>query len=144
MEVLRDVASAVYGTDAIGGVINFITLKNYQVYSINAGADVIQQGGGNIYNASLLGGWGDLDTDHWNVWAAVNVKKNKILRGNQRDFANSFQPERGLGPDTRGTPFANVVTGTGSLIGGGLKDPLTGLTKTTINTLDLPGGARCV
>lgn len=119
VEVLRDGASAVYGTDAIGGVINFITRKNYQGYSINAGADVTQQGGGNIYNASLLGGWGDLDTDHWNVWAAVNVKKNKILRGNQRDFANSFQPERGLGPDTRGTPFANVVTGTGSLIGGG-------------------------
>ncbi len=144
VEVLRDGASAVYGTDAIGGVINFITRKNYQGYSISAGADVTQQGGGNIYNASLLGGWGDLDTDHWNVWAAVNVKKNKILRGNQRDFANSFQPERGLGPDTRGTPFANVVTGTGSMIGGGLKDPATGLTKTTINTLDLPGGAGCI
>ena len=49
--------------------------------------------------------------------AAVNVKKNKILRGNQRDFVNSFQPDRGLAPDTRGTPFATIVSGNGTLIG---------------------------
>jgi len=143
VEVLRDGASALYGTDAIGGVINFITRENYQGFSITGGADITQQGGGNIYQASVLGGFGDLDTDRWNVWAAVNVKSNEILRGNQRDFANSFQPDRGLSPDSRGTPFATLVSGTGSLIGGGLKDPVTGLTKTSINTLDLPGGAGC-
>lgn len=143
VEVLRDGASAVYGTDAIGGVINFITRDNYQGLSVTGGADVTQQGGGNIFQASVLGGFGDLDTDRWNVWAAVNVKKNEILRGNQRDFANSFQPDRGLSPDSRGTPFATIVTGTGSLIGGGLKDPASALTKTSINTLDLPAGAGC-
>lgn len=143
VEVLRDGASAVYGTDAIGGVINFITRNNHQGVSISAGADVTQHGGGNIFRASVLGGWGDLESDGWNVWAAVNAKRNEILRGNQRDFANSFQPLRGLSPDTRGTPFANVVSGTNSLIGGGLRDPASGLTKTTINVLELPGGAGC-
>ena len=143
VEVLRDGASAVYGTDAIGGVINFITRDNHQGVSVTAGADVTQEGGGNIYRASVLGGWGDLESDGWNVWAAVNAKRNEILRGNQRDFANSFQPARGLSPDTRGTPFANVVSGTGSLIGTGLRDPASTLTKTTINTLELPGGAGC-
>ncbi|MGX9718745.1 TonB-dependent receptor domain-containing protein [Stenotrophomonas acidaminiphila] len=143
VEVLRDGASAVYGTDAIGGVINFITRSNYQGITLTAGADVTEEGGGNIFHGSLLGGWGDLDSDRWNVWAALNVKKNKILRGDQRDFVNSFQPDRGLSPDTRGTPFANIVSGTGSMIGGGLKDPASGLTKTTINTLRLPGGAGC-
>ncbi len=143
VEVLRDGASAVYGTDAIGGVINFITRENYQGISLTAGADVTEEGGGNIYQAGVLGGWGDLDNDRWNVWAALNVKKNKILRGDQRDFANSFQPDRGLSPDTRGTPYANVVSATGSMIGGGLRDPDSGLTKTTISPLDLPGGAGC-
>ncbi|MCL7715496.1 TonB-dependent receptor plug domain-containing protein [Stenotrophomonas mori] len=149
VEVLRDGASAVYGTDAIGGVINFITRDNYQGITLTGGADVTQEGGGNIYHASVLGGWGDLDDDRWNVWAAVNVKKNKILRGNQRDFANSFQPSRGLSPDSRGTPFATLVTGSAAsnsddnLIGTGLIDPVTGLTKTSINTLDLPGGPGC-
>ncbi|MFS8138533.1 MAG: TonB-dependent receptor plug domain-containing protein, partial [Thermomonas sp.] len=143
VEVLRDGASALYGTDAIGGVINFITRDNYQGLSVTGGADVTQQGGGNIYQGSVLGGVGDLDTDRWNVWGAINIKKNEILRGNQRDFANSFQPDRGLSPDSRGTPFATLVTGTGSLIGGGLRDPASALTKTSINTLDLPGGIGC-
>ena len=149
VEVLRDGASAVYGTDAIGGVINFITRENYQGFSVTAGADMTQEGGGNIFQASVLGGFGDLDTDRWNVWGAVNVKKNTILRGNQRDFANSFQPDRGLAPDTRGTPFATIVNGSvaagtvGNLIGTGLRDPNTSLTKTSINTLDLPAGAGC-
>ena len=150
VEVLRDGASALYGTDAIGGVINFITRENYQGVSVTAGADVTQEGGGNIFQASVLGGFGDLDSDRWNVWGAVNVKKNTILRGNQRDFANSFQPDRGLAPDSRGTPFATVVGGTtttpatlDNLIYTGLKDPNTSLTKTSINILDLPGGAGC-
>jgi iron complex outermembrane receptor protein len=30
VEVLKDGASAIYGTDAVGGVINFITRKDYQ------------------------------------------------------------------------------------------------------------------
>ncbi|RZA21029.1 MAG: TonB-dependent receptor [Lysobacteraceae bacterium] len=143
VEVLRDGASAVYGTDAIGGVVNFITRENYQGASVTAGADVTQEGGGNIFHASVLGGIGDLDTDRWNAWGAINIKRNEILRGNQRDFANSFQPDRGLAPDSRGTPFATIVTGTNSLIGGGLTDPASSLTKTSINTLDLPGGAGC-
>ncbi len=143
VEVLRDGASAVYGTDAIGGVINFITRENYQGLSVTAGADVTQQGGGHIFQASVLGGFGDLDTDRWNVWGAVNIKSNEILRGNQRAFANSFQPDRGLSPDSRGTPFATIVNGANGLIGTGLKDPASALTKTSINTLDLPGGAGC-
>ena len=147
VEVLRDGASAVYGTDAIGGVINFITRNDYQGLTLNAGMDITQEGGGNIYNASMLGGFGDLDSDRWNVWVAASAKKNNALHGNQRDFVNSFQADRGLAPDTRGTPFATIVNGTGtaagSLIGAGLRDPNTTLTKTSINTLDLPGGAGC-
>lgn len=147
VEVLRDGASAVYGTDAIGGVINFITRNDYQGLTLTTGADVTQEGGGNIYHASMLGGFGDIDSDRWNVWVAVNAKKNEILRGDQRDFANSFQPDRGLAPDTRGTPFATIVSGTNAqaanLIGSGLRDPASNLTKTSINTLDLPGGPGC-
>ena len=143
VEVLRDGASAVYGTDAIGGVINFITRSDFQGLALSTNMDVTHDGGGSIYSANVVGGWGDLDADRWNVWGALGWKKNEILVGRDRDFANSFQADRGLSPDTRGTPFANVVSGTNSLIGGGLRDPATGLTKTTISTLELPGGAGC-
>ena len=154
VEVLRDGASAVYGTDAIGGVINFITRNDYQGVTASVGADVTQDGGGDIYQTSVLAGVGDLDTDRWNAWLAISAKSNRILRGVDRDFANSFQPERGLSPDTRGTPFANVFSGAGSMVGVdvnpsptvttyGLIDPATGATVSAVNLLDLPGGAGC-
>ncbi|KGM54884.1 TonB-dependent receptor [Lysobacter daejeonensis GH1-9] len=149
VEVLRDGASAIYGTDAIGGVINFITRTDYTGAEASAFADVTEAGGGNIYRANLLAGWGDIDTDRWNVFGTVTYKKNEVLRGTDRDFSNTFQPDRGLSPDTRGTPFATVfslgTTGTGAntLIRGGQIDPLDGSRQTAINILNLPGAAGC-
>src|SRR3546814_14945084 len=67
VEVLRDGASAVYGTDALGGVINFITRTQFQGLSVTAGADVTQEGGGDIYRASVIGCFGDLGSQPWNV-----------------------------------------------------------------------------
>src|SRR5690606_10910600 len=92
VEVLRDGASAVYGTDAIGGVINFITKTDYSGLQVNAFVDMTEAGGGNIYNTNVLFGAGDLDADRWNVFGTVAFKKNDILRGNSRDFSNGFQP----------------------------------------------------
>lgn len=148
VEVLRDGASAVYGTDAIGGVINFITRNDYQGLSASTNLDITHDGGGSIYSANILGGFGDLDTDRWNVWATLGWKKNQILTGRDRDFSNSFQPERGLSPDTSGPPFATVTSLAGGLINGALIDPETGLpmgsaTAARVNILDLPGGAGC-
>jgi len=143
VEVLRDGASAVYGTDAIGGVINFITRTDYQGVTVNAGFDIPQDGGGEIYNYSVLGGIGDLDADGWNVWGTVNYRQAEVLRGYQRDFANSFQPNRGVSPDTRGTPFATVTNATGGIINDALTDPAGGGAQRYINILNLPGGAGC-
>lgn len=150
VEVLRDGASAVYGTDAIGGVINFITRKDFQGAQTTFFTDVTEAGGGNIYGTNLLMGAGDLDTDGWNAFANVSFKKNEILRGVDRDFSNTFQPERGLSPDTRGPPFATVfslgTTGVGasSLLRNGVLDPANPATRqTAVNTLDLPGGLGC-
>lgn len=144
VEVLRDGASAVYGTDAIGGVVNFITRTDYQGITVNAGFDVTQDGGGGIYTYSLLGGIGDLDSDRWNAWGTVNYRRAEFLRSHQRDFANSFQPDRGVSPDTRGTPFATVTNAAGGIINGALTDPDGGGAMRYINILNLPGGAGCV
>lgn len=144
VEVLRDGASALYGTDAIGGVINFITKSNFQGAQSSTFVDVTEAGGGNIYRTNLLMGAGDLDQQGWNAFATVSVKKNEVLRGTDRAFSNAFQPERGLSPDTRGPPFATVFgRGDPNLIGGGLSDPGDGSSQTAINILDLPGAAGC-
>ncbi|MFT3755435.1 MAG: TonB-dependent receptor [Pseudoxanthomonas sp.] len=143
VEVLRDGASAMYGTDAIGGVINFITRTDYQGVTVSAGFDVTQEGGGNIYNYNILGGMGDIDEDRWNVWGTISYRRAEFLRSHQRDFANSFQPDRGVSPDTRGTPFATVTNATGGIINGSLVDPDSGRNMSNVNILNLPGGAGC-
>ena len=46
VEVLRDGASAIYGADAVAGVINFILRKDYQGLEVSGYANKVTQGGG--------------------------------------------------------------------------------------------------
>ena len=73
----------------------------------------------------------------------MNYKKNEILTGRDRDFTSSFQPERGLSPDSRGGPFATIGAGPGTLINGNLIDPLDNSAQSWVNIADLPGGIGC-
>ena len=153
VEVLKDGASAIYGTDAVGGVINFILKTNYQGLAASAAADVTQDGGGNIFRYSLVGGWGDLDRDKFNLMTSLSLSDSKQLRGDQRDFVNTFQVNRGLSPDTRGTPVATLFAiGTLNSVlsrdnvdnagrGTGPADPQNpALRVNGINYVDLPNG----
>jgi iron complex outermembrane receptor protein len=114
VEVLKDGASAIYGTDAIGGVINFILKKDFKGVELSAFVDKTEQGGGDIYRTSITAGHGDLQTDGFNVMASLTVDRNTKLEGKDRDFHNGYQPARGLAPDTTGTPYANLRTGAGT------------------------------
>ncbi len=147
IEVLKDGASAIYGTDAVGGVINYITKKNYTGIGMQGGADVTQQGGGNIYRLSGIAGYGDLDSNGFNLMAAVGYNWTKPLRGDQRGFVNLFQPSRGLAPETRGSPFATIVPLAGTIIASSATAPFMPGSTTqrvdALNVLNLPGGQGC-
>ncbi|MFN5009604.1 MAG: TonB-dependent receptor domain-containing protein [Gammaproteobacteria bacterium] len=160
VEILKDGASAIYGTDAIGGVINFILKNNFQGLNLTGFADITELGGSAIYRGTAAGGFGDVDSDGWNVMATVSVRDHRELRGDQRDFVNTFQPDRGVSVDTRGTPFATILplgvgtgplgTGTplGTIMNASTTAPfLPGSTTIRasggINPLDLPGGGGC-
>ena len=156
IEVLKDGASAIYGTDAIGGVINFITKTNFQGLTLNAFTDATEEGDGNIYRLSATGGYGDLNTQGFNIMGAISRSVSNVLNGSDRDFVNGNQPSRGLSIDTRGTPIATafptganaIFAPTGSLLSGvTLLEPgaPTGTAAASggINILDLPGGAGC-
>ncbi len=121
VEVLKDGASAIYGTDAIGGVINFILRRDYQGVEVSAFMDKTEGGGGDIYRASVLAGHGDLAQDGFNFMASLTVDRNTKLEGKDRSFHNGFQPERGLAADTSGTPYANLRTGAGTAVPGNFK-----------------------
>ena len=149
IEILKDGASAIYGTDAIGGVINFILKKNYNGVQMSALTDNTRNGGGNIQRVSLTGGFGDLEKDKYNLLFAVAHSENQGLRGDQRGFVNTFQRDRGVSPDTTGAPYATLQplaslnsvlsnkTTTGPIAPGSTQ------TNRYINPLNLPGGAGC-
>ena len=153
VEILRDGASAVYGTDAIGGVMNFIMKDDYQGIEVSAFTDITEQGGGDISRLSIVGGFGDLYNDGYNWLTTLTIRENKLLKGTDRDFTNTFQPNRGLSPDTRGPAFGSIndrwsnpndpASGHYNLIGSGLIDPNTGQEAAVLNILDLPGGIGC-
>ncbi len=74
MEVLTDGASAVYGTDAVAGVINVITKREYKGLEVNVIADKSSRFDSyGEHQASITGGFGDLDEDRYNVYASVNL-----------------------------------------------------------------------
>lgn len=56
VEVLRDGASAIYGTDAAGGVVNSITRRNFDGLSLRTRSSVTQHGGGNEWNVEVTDG----------------------------------------------------------------------------------------
>ena len=90
VEILTDGASALYGSDAIAGVINFILKKNYQGFNIEAtysqpGAS--SAGRSNHFN--LTYGFGDLDTNRYNVLLSYRKDETKQVRALDRDFANT-------------------------------------------------------
>ena len=137
VEVLKDGASAIYGTDAIGGVINFILRKDYRGVEVTAFSDTTADGGGNIYRGSILGGMGDLAKDGYNVMASLTFDRNERLNAPQRKFVNGYQPDRGLSPDTTGTPFATQTGGAGTAIGSSFRTPNLGTGTQTFNRANL-------
>lgn len=57
VEILRDGASAIYGSDAIAGVVNIVTRRGYTGLRLRGQFDSPDKGVGNAYTAALSAGW---------------------------------------------------------------------------------------
>ncbi len=115
VEILKDGASAVYGSDAIAGVINFIMRSDYKggEASVYYGAPTRSGGGAEEkYVASL--GFGDLDKNRYNVFFNASYDHQKPLYQNQRNFSsdstNEFLQLGGFAGSSNTWP-ANIRTG---------------------------------
>jgi iron complex outermembrane receptor protein len=107
IEVLRDGASALYGTDAIGGVINFILRRDFTGIDVSVEHQAPQKAGGDTSRASLTAGFGSLSQQGFNVMGVVDVRKQKVVESVARDFAASGAA---FGR-TSGTSFPGDVNG---------------------------------
>ncbi len=116
IEVLTDGASAVYGTDAIAGVVNFIMKKEYTGISVEgSGAWPTASGGGANYNAGITGGIGSLSEDGWNVYGGISYRQQNVLRAKDRSFANTaYIPSKGINNLSGRTSPASYFQGDGS------------------------------
>lgn len=124
VEVLKEGASAVYGSDAIAGVINFILRREYQGASVSAEYGQTMSGGGKQYNVAGSYGFGSLDKDRFNVSILATYQKTDAIYGADRSYAKSGisvspDPNSQLNNDvTSGNTFpANIADLTGATIG---------------------------
>ena len=115
VEVLKDGASAIYGSDAVAGVINFILRSDYQGGEVTALYGATQQGGANVKKLSGVVGFGDLNKDRFNVLVNANFQKEARLSGRDRKFSSSAIAVSEGNDTTSGNTFpGNIVTPSGS------------------------------
>ena len=114
VEILRDGASHIYGTDAVAGVINFITKRSFTGASATVEAIVPQQTGGREKRANVLLGFGDLEQDGYNLFGVVDRHEQKRVRSIDRPYSSTgIQPAYGINK-TSGTTFpANFFSAKG-------------------------------
>ncbi len=122
VEVLKDGASAVYGSDAIAGVINFILRQEFKGLELTAEYGDTTQGGANFKRATGTFGFGSLAADRFNVMVVGSYQKEGSLFGRDRmDFAGRAYNVDTTNDTTSGNTFpGNIIPADGS---GGTLNP---------------------
>lgn len=85
IDILKDGASAIYGSDAIAGVVNIILRQNYVGQTISASMGQSSEGDGTTNTVSGAFGFGDLDNDKFNIFGTIDLKTTERIRQNSRD-----------------------------------------------------------
>jgi iron complex outermembrane recepter protein len=85
VEVLKDGASAIYGSDAIAGVVNIILRKDFTGVIGKASYGTSRYKDGDETKASITAGFGDLNADRYNVWFNLEALKAQEIRYGDRD-----------------------------------------------------------
>ena len=94
MEVVKDGASALYGSDAVAGVVNFITKRNYD--GVMVSADYQDGAHGNNKEYILQGLWG-ASGDNGNVMAAISYTNRSPLFLSDRRLSRPEDDTSSLG-----------------------------------------------
>lgn len=83
VEILKDGASALYGSDAVGGVMNFITKKNFSGAAVNLNQNVASAGGGARSDIAVTVG---KTYKKGNILGVIQYRDNQELPDQQRYF----------------------------------------------------------
>lgn len=122
IEVLSDGASAVYGSDAIGGVVNIITRSDFTGVEAMYGRSFPEREGGDTEEGHILMGH---EGTRGNIMAGVNYSHRDIYferdrewsRGGESSFSNNFYANSDMTGDFEHPQFGSVVPGEGCTFG---------------------------
>ncbi|MBK0392307.1 TonB-dependent receptor plug domain-containing protein [Ramlibacter algicola] len=143
IEVLKDGASAIYGADAVGGVVNVILRKNYVGKAIGASYGQSSRGDGKTVRAFGSIGIGDLSKDRYNVFMSLEASKQQEIWSKDRGFIgesdlrshNFWDTSNGASRGYLGVTSATANSPYGTAVVGGVRqniincspvDPVTG------------------
>lgn len=91
IEILRDGASSIYGSDAMGGVINIITKKDYDGMQLSVNASHATRGGAGQQGGALTYG---TSSDKSSILVVLEHQTNDSLRGGDRPHLDAEHNER--------------------------------------------------
>lgn len=105
VEIVADGASAIYGSDAIAGVVNFVTRKRF------SGAEAsVRYGMADDYYSTSASGLVGQDWGSGSVLAAYQYTQNDNITGGDRDYrVQDFRPFGGVDARSINCPSPNVV-----------------------------------
>jgi len=105
VEIVADGASAIYGSDAIAGVVNFVTRKRY------SGAEAsVRYGVADDYYSTYASGLIGQDWGTGSVLAAYQYTENDNITGGDRDYrVQDFRPFGGVDTRSMNCPAANIM-----------------------------------
>lgn len=95
VEVLTGGASAVYGSDAVTGVVNFILKRDFEGIDFDISTGLSGQGDAGYLSAKFLAG-SNFDNDRGNVVFALDIVDDSDLRFGDRDWAANNSRARSL------------------------------------------------
>jgi iron complex outermembrane receptor protein len=128
IEVVPDGASALYGADAVAGVVNMILRKNYNGGEISARIGGTAEGGGGERTYSALGG---VARDNWFLLANLEYSEQDAITAGQRAFTSEMTPASTLmQPNRRRSIFVSA----GGQIGDRLNVTFDGLVHDRVST----------
>jgi outer membrane receptor protein involved in Fe transport len=98
IDIVPDGASALYGSDAVAGVVNFVLRRSYSGLEVQAVAGGASQGGGTQRQGSILGGF---STGRFHGLANIEIANQDSVVARDRQSASGVSPEATLFPALR-------------------------------------------
>lgn len=94
VEIVTGGGSAVYGSDAMAGVVNFILKDKFDGLQVDGQYGISGENDAGVWSASAtMGG----SSDRVSSWLHVNYEERELLRGNQRELSRYALTDTGDG-----------------------------------------------